>query len=133
METHMTLHEQIQAAEHSLAAAIERSDVAQVIALYTEDARLMPNGQPTLYGKAAIGGFFEQVFRMGVTGARFQVVDVEGRGQEANEIGSYELYARTPAGDPIVVEKGRYLVIWKSVDGKWLLHRDMFNADAGSD
>ncbi|MGF6693333.1 DUF4440 domain-containing protein [Pseudomonas sp. D(2018)] len=129
----MTLQEKIQAAENSLAAAVGSLSVEQVIALYTEDACLMPNGQRTLKGKLEIGAFFEQAFQMGIAGAKFKVVEVEGNEQEASEVGSYELYARTPAGDHVTAEKGRYLVLWKNVGGKWLLHRDMFNSDGSGD
>lgn len=128
----MTLQEQIQAAANSLAAAVESSSVEQVIALYTEDSWLMPNGQPTLKGKLEVGAFFGQAFQMGIAGAKFQVVEVSGNDEEATEIGSYELYALTPAGERMTADKGRYLVLWKKVGGKWLLHRDMFNADGAS-
>lgn len=128
----MTLHEQIQAAANSLAAAVESSSVEQVVALYTEDARLMPNGQATLRGKLEVGAFFEQAFQMGIVSAKFSVIEVEAHGEEASEIGRYELYARTPAGELVMADRGRYLVLWKQVGGKWLLHRDMFNSDGTS-
>ena len=27
------------------------------------------------------------------------------------------------------IDKGKYIVLWKMEDGKWKLHRDIFNSD----
>ena len=40
------------------------------------------------------------------------------------EMGRYELMA---GGNK--VDEGKYLVEWKKVDGRWLLHRDMPSTD----
>jgi ketosteroid isomerase-like protein len=128
----MTLKEQIQAAENALAAAMPEKNSAEIAGLYTVDARLMPHGVPTLSGRTAIQGFFDQAFSMGIVGGKFTTLEVEGSGDEAVEIGSYELFVQTSSGIRGTAEKGRYLVMWKRVDGKWLLFRDMFNSDEAS-
>lgn len=128
----MTLKEQIQAAENALAAALSEKNSAALADLYAVDARLMPHGVPTLSGRTAIQGFFDQAFSMGIVGGRFTALEVEGSGDEAVEIGSYELFVETSPGVRGSAEKGRYLVTWKRVEGKWLLSRDIFNSDESS-
>jgi len=125
----MTLKEQIQAAENTLAAAMSEKNSAKIADLYTVDSRLMPHGVPTLSGRTAIQAFFDQAFSMGIVGGKFTALEVEGLGDEAVEIGSYELFVQTSPGIRGTAEKGRYLVTWKRVDGQWLLFRDMFNSD----
>ena len=33
------------------------------------------------------------------------------------------------ASDDTLVEKGKYIVVWKKEEGKWKIFRDMFNSD----
>jgi ketosteroid isomerase-like protein len=51
-------------------------------------------------------------------------VEVEGLGDTAIEIGELTLYG----AEAQVLDKGKYMVIWKRQDGKWKLHRDIFNS-----
>jgi len=42
------------------------------------------------------------------------------------ETGKYELFV----GDKVSAEKGKFIVIWKEENGKWKMHRDIWNSDA---
>lgn len=44
-----------------------------------------------------------------------------------SEAGRYTL--RDKYGN--ILDIGKYLVVWKKVDGKWKAHRDMFNTTMG--
>lgn len=123
------LQSAIQAAEDRLAQALASRNVATLLTRYTDDIHLMPHGTPTLVGKVAVGTYFEEVFRLGICGAQFETVSVEGAGDEAREIGRYTLYAGPSQDERVVAQQGRYLVIWRKVGGEWLLHWDMFNAE----
>ncbi|MCY1549946.1 hypothetical protein D9M68_861530 [compost metagenome] len=129
----MSLKDQIQAAEHKLTEAIASQEIQNVIALYTEDACFLPDGAPTLTGKAQIGAFFESLFMSGIVGGRFTTVDVDGDDHAATEIGAYELYVQAPDGSRMTAAAGRYLVTWKRIDGQWRLHRDVVSRDRISD
>jgi ketosteroid isomerase-like protein len=52
---------------------------------------------------------------------------VDGDDTQAAEIGRYELFAADPNGERICVDDGRYLVVWRKVDARWRIQRDMFN------
>lgn len=123
----MALKEEIQAAQNRLAEAIAAHNVSRAVALYTEDARLLPQGAPSCLDLGAIGAFFTGAFDNGIASARFITDEVDGDDAQATEIGRYELFAAPPAGDHIRVAEGRYLVVWRKVDGEWRIHRDMFN------
>jgi uncharacterized protein (TIGR02246 family) len=123
----MTLKDEIQAAQHQLAAAVAARDAAAAAALYSADARLIPHGVPTCTTGGQIAGFFDAAFANGIVAARFTTLEVDGDASQASEIGRYELYAPQPDGDRIRVADGRYLVLWRKVDGAWRIHRDMFS------
>ncbi|MDF3831590.1 nuclear transport factor 2 family protein [Cupriavidus basilensis] len=129
----MTLHDQIQDAETALADAIASRDSAAVVALYTADARLLPDGGPTMAGSREIASFFDQAFSQGIVGSNFVTLEVDGSAEYVIEIGKYELYAQSGNGPRTVAGSGRYLVAWKCVEGKWRLHRDIFNRVGGAE
>lgn len=123
----MTLIQQIQQQEDALARAIADRRISDALALYTQEAQLLPEGAPTFKGHGEIARFFEGVFAQGIVAASFVSLDVEGNEHEASEIGAYELQAATPEGTKVTADRGRYLVLWRKVEGRWLIHRDMIN------
>jgi uncharacterized protein (TIGR02246 family) len=123
----MALNDEIQAAQDRLAEAVSARNAERAAALYTDDARLIPQGAPSCDGRGAIAAFFAGAFANGIAGARFITEDVEGDERQATEIGRYELYAVPPDGERIVAAEGRYLVVWRKAGGEWRMHRDMFN------
>ena len=61
----------------------------------------------------------------GVKGAKLEVVEVEGMGQTAVEVGRYAL----SDAEGNVLDHGNYVVIWRKVEGQWKLHRDIWNSN----
>jgi ketosteroid isomerase-like protein len=123
----MSLKDEIQAAQDSLAQAFIARDAVRGAALYSRDARLMPDGVPTCTGQNAVCDFFGQAIEEGIVSARFTTQDVEGDATQAVEIGRYELFAAHPGGDRIRVDDGRYLVVWRKEGDSWRIWRHMFN------
>lgn len=128
----MSLHDEIQQRENGLARAAAARDLPRVLAFYTPDALLMPAGLPTFRGREAIAAFF-QGLPPAIVELRFTTEDVEAAGDGdaacATETGRFELLAQGEGGAPVVADAGRYLVVWRRVQGQWCLHRDMFNSD----
>jgi ketosteroid isomerase-like protein len=60
----------------------------------------------------------------GVKGATLTTLDVDGQGETAYEVGKYAL---TGEGGK-VLDNGKYIVVWKREQGKWRLHRDIWNS-----
>lgn len=119
-----SLRSGIEKSNQEFMKAVAAKDGEAVKRLYTDDARLMFPHAPTIEGKENIKAFFEQTLDAGITGVNLVTEEVAGTDEFAIESGRYEM----KAGDK-TVDKGRYIVHWKNVDGKWLLHRDMPTSD----
>ena len=93
---------------------------------YTSDACISPTGMPKMCGKQAILGFFNGGRKMGITNIALTTEEVMGGREAVVETGKYEMFV----GDKVSVEKGKYIVVWKEENGKWKMHRDIWNSDA---
>jgi uncharacterized protein (TIGR02246 family) len=124
----MALKDEIQAAQDRLADAVSARDAERAASLYSEDARLIPQGAPACTDRGAIAAFFAGAFANGIVGARFITEDVDGDEARASEVGRYELYAAGPDGNRVRAAEGRYLIAWRKAGGEWRIHRDMFNS-----
>jgi len=113
----------IVAANEQFMTAFSNSDDAALAALYTEDAQLMPSNSDFVSGNEAVQAFWKSVFDMGIKKAKLETLEVEGMGDTAYEVGEYTLFTE---GEQ-VADSGKYVVIWKMVNGQWKLHRDIWN------
>lgn len=93
--------------------------------LYTEDARLMLHGSPTIVGRDDIEDFWAEDFQ---EGNPLTVLSVTHSVNGADMIlvhGNYEVIDRDSG---IILGKGRFAHIWnQSEDGGWRLDRDLWN------
>ncbi len=116
--------EALQAADAEFVAAFSRGDAAAIAGLYTEDAQLLPPNSDFVSGPAAIQEFWRAVMDAGVAEARLTLEEAEGSGDTAFEVGRYSLH--DTGGNAI--DDGKYIVIWKRTQGRWRLHRDIWNS-----
>lgn len=93
---------------------------------YTKDACVMPPQAPKLCGVEGVGGFFKAAYgMMGVRNITVMADEVTGGPTEVVEVGQYELFGDSAKTKSL--DKGKYIVVWKEEDGKWKMHRDIFN------
>jgi len=59
----------------------------------------------------------------GIKTVALETLEVEDFGDSASELGRYTLIGE---GDQLI-DKGKFLVVWKQDAGQWKLHRDMIN------
>ena len=116
-------HDAIVSANEQFMTAFSNSDDAAMAALYTEDAKLLPTNSDFVSGNPAVQVFWKSVFDMGIKKATLETLEVEGMGDTACEVGKYTLFIE---GEQ-VADSGKYVVIWKMVNGQWKLHRDIWN------
>ena len=102
------------------------NDATGVAALYTEDAQLLPPDMEIVSGRAAIQEFVAKTNPPG--GPAFEIATVETLvfGDHAHRQGSFTV--NSPDGTSL--ETGKFLELWKKIDGKWLIHRDMWSSNA---
>jgi uncharacterized protein (TIGR02246 family) len=114
----------IDAANSIFVATYNRGDAAGLAALYTEDGQMLAPNAPLMAGREAVQGFWQAVMDMGIEKAAIFTGEVEDHGDTAIEVSQYKLFG---SGDQ-ELDQGKFIVIWKQVDGEWKLHRDIFNS-----
>jgi ketosteroid isomerase-like protein len=114
-------------AEANLAfeTAVSKSDSIGLASLYTIDTKWMNPNAPSVEGRAALISKMSQDLTAGIGGAKLNTVEVWGDENYVTEEGNYKLFAK----DGSEIDKGKYIVLWKRVDGKLMFHRDMYNSD----
>jgi uncharacterized protein (TIGR02246 family) len=114
----------VEAGNRAFIAAFLRGDSRAVAELYTENAEVIAPGAPVARGRTAIAAAWQKAIDAGVKDLSLDTGDVESAGDLACETGIVRLTAKDGA-----VAKDRYVVVWKRVDGKWKLHRDIWNRE----
>ena len=118
----------IQEKENAFAVAQAAGDVESLIALFTDDAISMGNDQEALVGKEAIRADMKASAAKRVAGntVSFEVSEVLGSEDLVTEIG----FSTDKNVKGEVISKGKYMAIWKKVNGEYLVYRDIYNYDA---
>ncbi|MGZ8524644.1 MAG: YybH family protein [Chitinophagaceae bacterium] len=102
--------------------AIKKGDSAGAAANYSDDAQMLPpDSEPV--NKSGIATFWGSNIRMGVKDVKLVVDDIAGNAEIISETGHYEILA----AENKLLDKGKYVVVWKPVNGVWKMYRDIFN------
>lgn len=115
----------IDAANKKFVAAFNKKDAAGVAATYSPDANAFPPNAALIKGRAEIQKMWQGVIDSGITSIALATTEVESGGNIAYESGTYEMKLK----DGKVADKGKYCVVWKKVNGQWMLHRDIWSTD----
>jgi ketosteroid isomerase-like protein len=115
----------IEAANAEFSAAAVKGDGAGMAALYAAEGQVMPAGSEAIRGAAAIQKFWQGALDSGIAGVGLKTLEVFAQGAAATEVGQYELHDK--AGK--VLDRGKYIVVWRHEGGKWKLLRDMFSTN----
>ncbi len=111
---------EIQAINDEVVAATSKGDLPTILARYTEDARIFSPGAEPITGRAAIEKMLKTIVAGGPMSIRMETMEAEDLGDTAIELG--QTTALNPEG--AVLNKYRYLVVWKKEGGKWKIHID---------
>jgi ketosteroid isomerase-like protein len=117
--------QEIAAANLAFETAVSKSDSVGFADLYTTDTKWMNPNAPSVEGRAALVGTGGAIVRAGIGSAKLTTTEVWGDENFVTEEGVYLLNAK----DGSQIDKGKYLVLWKRVDGKLMFYRDIFNSD----
>jgi uncharacterized protein (TIGR02246 family) len=111
---------------------IRNRDAAAIAQLYTEDGALMPPGAPAAQGRQAV----EQAWRGMMETPGFELtfepteIVVSSAGDMALDRGTYRF--TSSGSDGPVTDTGKYVVVWRNIDGSWKAAADIFNSDGPS-
>jgi len=115
--------DEIVEANKAFSEAFNTGGIDAMAQLYTENGKLLPTNSEIIQGRENIKTFWSGAGEMGVEKVKLETTSAEGYGNTAIEEGKYTLYTE---GD-MVIDEGKYIVIWKKVDGQWLLDKDIWN------
>jgi ketosteroid isomerase-like protein len=104
--------------------AFNRADAPALLALYTEDATVMPPHQPMATGPGAVRTVMQAHASAGLKVA-IGPIETQGEGALAYQIGTWVV----SNAEGKQLDHGKYMQVWKQVDGAWKIHRDMWNSD----
>jgi uncharacterized protein (TIGR02246 family) len=115
---------EIAAVNRDFEDAARTGDLARLASLYTSDAIALPPDGRDVRGRENIKEMWGTIAQqIGLKDVRLNTLDLEIAGDTAYEVGEGVL---TLAGGGSAVVN--FVVVWKKVDGRWRLHRDIWNA-----
>ena len=121
----------LQARTEGVVAAEVAFDVPEALQYWAEDAIMQPAGSPLIKGKEAIRELYEQYFESGLlrefSGASSHL-EMADSGDLAYEYGVNRMVL---AGDDHdLLDVGKYLAVWKKINGEWVVVALSFTSDA---
>lgn len=102
----------------------KKGDSNALAAHYASDGWAMFNNSEPFKGAAAIASAWGGAIRMGMKDIKVITDDVVGGPDLLAETGRYEMYGE---GNK-VIDKGKYVVVWKPEGDGWKIYRDIGNS-----
>jgi ketosteroid isomerase-like protein len=107
--------------------AVRLGKAADVVALYTDDATVLPEHLDMIKGRDKIEAFWRMAVDIGMKDIVFTTVDVDVHADTIREIGTY-VVKFWPEGKAAREDSGKYVVIWKrQPDGSLKIETDIWN------
>ena len=121
---------ELRAADIAWSESAGKKDVDAVAGFMTDDGATLPPNEPAAKGKEAVKKGWANILGLKDVSVKWEPTQVEvaGSGDIGYTNGTYELSFTDPKGSN-VNDKGKYLEVWKKVDGKWKCYLDMYSSD----
>jgi ketosteroid isomerase-like protein len=105
-------------------AALNAKDIDGIVALYTDDARMMAPNMPAGTGSDGVRAAFTGMIEAGLS-VKLTSVDAVVSGDVGYNVGTYVLSAGDEQADI-----GKFLEVWeRGADGVWRISNDIYNSD----
>ena len=121
----------LQARTEGVVAAEVAFDVPEALQYWAEEAIMQPAGSPLIKGKKAIRELYKQYFESGLLREFSGVsshLEMAGSGDLAYEYGVNRMVLAGDNRD--LLDVGKYLAVWKKINGQWLVVALSFTTDA---
>ena len=103
--------------------AASKMDSVGFSSLYHSQGTLFPPNSETVTSPEKIASFVNGFFKMGVAGINLQSSEVWGNQDVIVVTGTYDIKGK----DGAMMDKGKYIELWKDENGQWKLYRDIWN------
>jgi uncharacterized protein (TIGR02246 family) len=114
----------------TLLSAVNASDVAGVLAVWSDDGVLMPPHHPSVRGRSAIERYFRRLFERTRFTFSFTSSQIHVSGDTAFERVEYAASSRPARGGSEVRDVGKGLHVYRrEPNGAWKLAMDIWNSD----
>lgn len=104
--------------------ALVSGDSASLVGLYHTEARIYPPNMTMMGSRNDIGRMATSMKGTGLQSATLNTTDVISGGDLVIETGTYEMRNASQ-----VMDRGKYMVVWKQDNGRWRIYRDIWNSD----
>lgn len=116
----------IEGLNKAFVAAFRTGRFEAMAGMYAPDAVLLPDAAPLMRGRESIQAFWTKAAEA-IGEVALSTADVTPLGSGyAREIGTYRLTTKSQPPQEIA---GKYVVIWRNVEGGWKLWTDIWNKD----
>ena len=122
---------ELKSADAELTKAVTSRDLERIVAIYADDAILLPAAEPTVTGKAAIREEWQHILGIPDFEATSTLVSAEtsAAGDFGYTTGTYLAKMRDENGE-MVSEPGKWVSVWRRhPDGTWRIVVDTYNTD----
>ena len=104
--------------------SFNQGDAEGLTSLYTEDAEILSPNRDIIKGKNTIQKFWQGALEMGIKSYEPEMIEVESSGNLGFVVGKYTVFGN----EDQEIDKGKGLSVLKNIDGKWKIHRDVYNS-----
>ena len=119
----------IRASTAAWVTAYNAGDADKIVALYADDAIMMPPDAPAATGHEAMKKYLtDDMAASKAAGVSF-ALDAEASGV-SGDIAWHSGTFHVAGANGATVATGKYAEVWHKADGKWLMIRDVWNNDA---
>jgi ketosteroid isomerase-like protein len=113
----------IEEKDNEFAKAFVTGDSVTMVNSFTQDGKIFPPNSDAAIGRSAIAGLISQYLKFGIK--KFHDETTALYGNEANLIEEGNYLMGDDKGNTI--DKGKYIDIWRKVDGDWKIYSEIFN------
>ena len=114
-------------------AAHNASDADRLVALFTDDAVLMPMDEPSLSGKQAIREHYEEFFDQNPSAIELSPIETRVAGDWAFERIQVKVALPDGGGDSRHADVKYLWILQRQPDGSWKISRAIYNLDGNID
>ena len=116
---------EIDVANKNFINLFNRGDSVGLADMFTIDGKSMEPNEPAFIGRSQIQTHYSIVMKAGANKLGLITTGLWGDENMLAEEGEFTFIGK----DDKLLDKGKYIVLWKKEDGKWKLFRDCYNSD----